>query len=130
MPYKDPQSERAKRSQIERNNRYREKHKEKYLESCRKSNAKRKEKMAEWHRTNANHYKNRTISNWKRIGVIYDDYDKLFEEYNKETHCWICNKEFDKRNNRHLDHDHATGEPRYICCRGCNTKVIADWDKS
>ena len=112
MPYADPHSERAKRSARERNQRYRENNREKYLESCRKKNAKRKEKIAEWHRTNANHYKNRTITNWKRIGVIYDNYEELFDIYNNETHCWICNKEFDKRINRHLDHDHDTGEVR------------------
>ena len=123
MPYADPHSERAKRSQRERNQRYRENNREKYLESCRKKNAKRKEKIAEWHRTNANHYKNRTITNWKRIGVIYDNYEELFDIYNNETQCWICKKEFDKRINRHLDHDHDTGDVRFICCRSCNLKL-------
>ena len=54
---------------------------------------------------------------------IDDDYDALFEVYKKETHCWICGKEYVKRNDRQLDHDHETGEPRYICCISCNCKL-------
>jgi DNA-directed RNA polymerase subunit RPC12/RpoP len=64
------------------------------------------------------------INNWKNIGIIDSDFDSLYKTYIKETHCWICGREFTNSRFRHLDHDHETGEPRYICCIKCNTKVL------
>ena len=109
MPYKDPHSERAKRSVSERCKRWREKH---------------KEAIKEYKQTSEVYYKGYIIYNWKRIGIIDTDYDLLFEVYKKETNCWICGKEFIKRLDKHLDHDHDTGEARYVCCCSCNCQVV------
>ena len=117
MPYKDPEKKK------ENNRRYYEKNKEKNKEKIKEYYQENKEKMKEYQKTSPVRYKSRTIYDWKRQGIIDDDYDALFEVYKKETHCWICRKEFDKRNNRHLDHDHETGQVRYICCRSCNSKL-------
>lgn len=103
---------------------YRERNKEKIAEREKQYYQENKEAKKEYYKNSPKHYKTTTINNWKRIGVIDDDYDKLFEIYNNQTHCWICRKEFDKRNNRHLDHDHDTGRVRYICCRSCNAKLV------
>ena len=127
MPYKDPYSERAIRSKKECQKRYREKHKEKDQQRHKKYREENKDKIRarqkEYEKTSPIYYKKYIICGWKQKGIIDDDYDLLFEVYKKETHCWLCGKEYVKRNDKHLDHDHGTGEPRYICCRSCNTKL-------
>ena len=64
------------------------------------------------------------INNWKQIGVKDADFTSLYNTYIKETHCWICGCEYSRPRQRHLDHDHKTGEVRYICCMTCNIKVL------
>ena len=123
MPYKDPHSERAIMSRKKAHKRYSERNKEKIAEKDKKYYQKNKDKIKEYQKTSPIFYKTKTIYSWKRQGIIDDDYDLLFEVYNKETHCWICGKEYVKRNDRQLDHDHETGEPRYICCISCNCKL-------
>ena len=61
------------------------------------------------------------INNWKVCGLIYDDYDDLFEVYRKTLNCQHCNKEFKNRQDRHMDHNHETGLFRKIVCHRCNT---------
>ena len=126
MPYKDPQSSAAKASNKRKSEKWKANNREKCLENYKKYNLEHKEEKAHYHKTNENHYKNRTISNWKRIGVIDGDYDLLFEVYDKETNCWICLEPFNKRINKHLDHDHHITDEnnvRYICCRSCNISL-------
>ena len=62
-----------------------------------------------------------TIYNWKRKGVIYDNYDELYEVYIKTMQCGHCKTEFTKNNCRCLDHDHTTGLFRKIVCNRCNS---------
>jgi len=61
-----------------------------------------------------------TIYNWKKSGLIYDNYDELYEVYIKIMECQHCNKAFKTSRDRCLDHDHETGLFRKIVCRGCN----------
>jgi len=61
-----------------------------------------------------------TIYNWKKSGLIYDDYDELYETYIKTMQCGHCQTEFTKKNCRCLDHDHTTGLFRKIICNRCN----------
>ena len=66
--------------------------------------------------------KYQTINNWKFSGVIYHDFDELYEVYIKTMNCWHCNKEFVSTRDRCLDHNHETGAFRAIVCQKCNCK--------
>ena len=61
------------------------------------------------------------IKCWKERGLIYHDYDDLFQVYIKTLNCQHCNKEFKNRQDRHMDHNHETGLFRKIVCHRCNT---------
>lgn len=61
-----------------------------------------------------------TIRKWKSRGLIYDDYDALYEIYINTTHCQHCENEFKDSFDRCMDHDHDTGLFRKIICRACN----------
>ena len=69
---------------------------------------------------NPNRHKSYTICNWKRSGVIYHDFDSLYEIYIKTMECGHCKKEFKNKIDRCLDHDHETGLFRKIVCHRCN----------
>jgi len=64
--------------------------------------------------------KSNTIYDWKRYGLICDDYNALYETYIETMECQHCKTEFKKSSDRCLDHDHETGLFRKIVCRGCN----------
>jgi len=66
------------------------------------------------------YHKTSTLNNWKRSGVIYHDFDELYELYIKTMNCWHCNKEFVSTIDRCLDHNHDTGAFRAIVCKRCN----------
>ena len=65
--------------------------------------------------------KSHTIKDWKSRGLIYDDYNELYEVYIKTMNCQHCNKEFKNTKDRCMDHDHSNGLFRKIVCRACNT---------
>ena len=67
------------------------------------------------------YHKNIMFNAWKRIGVIYHDFDELYEVYIKTMNCWHCNKEFTSTIDRCLDHNHETGAFRAIVCNKCNS---------
>ena len=64
--------------------------------------------------------KSQMIYNWKKSGLIYDDYDELYDVYINTMECQHCQTEFTEKNWRCLDHDHTTGLFRKIVCHRCN----------
>tara|TARA_R100000353_G_scaffold157111_2_gene116148 strand:+ start:1455 stop:1979 length:525 start_codon:yes stop_codon:yes gene_type:complete len=64
------------------------------------------------------------IGNWKQIGIVDSDFDLVYDTYINTKECMICGNKFKNSLDRHLDHDHETGEIRYICCRSCNIKIL------
>ena len=65
-------------------------------------------------------HKYNTIYDWKYIGVIHDNFDKLYDLYISTFNCQHCAKPFKNTRDRHLDHNHDTGEFRLIVCQKCN----------
>ena len=64
--------------------------------------------------------KNLVMNKWKLRGVK-DVNDEMYDKYINSTCCEVCNTEFKNSSDRCLDHNHTTGEFRYILCRSCNT---------
>ena len=120
------ENNKAKRKTYEKK-RY-ENNKEKLKENAKKYREKNKEKVKEYRQTPSGK-KSRRICKWKSCGVIYDDWDKLYEKYINTTNCELCEVELteDKRitkTTRCLDHDHYTGLFRNIVCWNCNLNIL------
>ena len=70
------------------------------------------------------------LNKWKFGGIIDPDIESVYDYFITQTHCWICDKEYNNNiimDYRCLDHDHdLIDEPniRYICCGYCNINVI------
>ena len=134
MPY-SLQEKRLRR--IEANRRYREKHKEKLAERNKKYNENNKEKKREYNKKNkearAEYYKTEngkrvyTISNWKKSGLIVEDYNIIYDRWLNSEKCEMCLCEYKMTKggylNKCLEHSHITGKFRSICCWSCNAKM-------
>jgi len=121
MPYKDPE----KRKECKK--RWAENNKQKVKESKRKYRENNKEKIYEKKQTPEAKKLSR-IYNWKKMGVINDNFDELYEKYIDTKFCELCSVELteDKKTTkttRCLDHCHETGEFRNIVCHSCNVKI-------
>tara|TARA_R110001606_G_scaffold89341_1_gene200771 strand:+ start:159 stop:515 length:357 start_codon:yes stop_codon:yes gene_type:complete len=68
------------------------------------------------------------ICDWRRSGIITDDYQFLYEWYNSIDNCLNCGIELINgpgvSNHKHLDHDHLTGEPCIVVCGYCNINIL------
>lgn len=68
------------------------------------------------------------ISEWKRSGLIVDDYDNIYNIWKNTIYCNKCNVELiedNKSPNRKcMEHNHKTGEFRGIVCNTCNTNML------
>tara|TARA_R110000822_G_scaffold188520_1_gene327643 strand:+ start:331 stop:705 length:375 start_codon:yes stop_codon:yes gene_type:complete len=51
-----------------------------------------------------------------------EDFEYIYNEYIRATNCDLCNNKFKSSRDRHLDHNHETGEIRNIVCNMCNLK--------
>ncbi len=104
---------------------YYEKNKDKRKEYNLANRDKIKERMKKWRQRDSSK-KTSKIEKWIARGVIDTDYSALYEAVLKETNCYICGNEFKDSFDRCLDHDHDTGEVRYIVCRDCNMFFLPD----
>ena len=102
----------------ERRKEYNKKYYKKHIE---KNKGKYKEYQKEYNKTPKGKKIN-TIKNWKRIGLIHDNYEELYDKYLNTTECNVCKYVFDNTNWRCLDHDHETGLFRQILCNSCNVQ--------
>jgi len=124
---------------------YRAKHKKRIAEKKKEYNEKNEEKRkiykkeyAENHKEYLKEYhkeynktpvgkKVKTISNWKRIGVICNDFDSLYCHYFNADRCDLCFVLFGKYGDgtgtfKCMDHCHSTGLFRNFLCNSCNVK--------
>jgi len=105
-------------------------HKNKEKEALRNKEyrANNKEKVALASKTYYDNNKEKArIQQWKRRGIIDDDFTSLNEVFKQQTHCWICLEEYSNKIRKCLDHDWEItddGNVRYICCHICNTTVV------
>jgi len=69
-------------------------------------------------------HKSNTKKNWKTKGLICseEELEEIYQRYIYSSHCEICEKIYETRDDRQMDHSHETGEFRNICCRSCNLR--------
>ena len=101
--------------------------KEKRAEYMKEYCQKNKEKKTEYDKLRRkNNYKKvikmETISNWKRNGLICEDFDKLYNYYLSIDECENCGIELNSGTGtkKCMDHSHETSEFRNILCMTCN----------
>jgi len=78
----------------------------------------------------SNAKKSRRISSWKSQGILFHDYNLLYEIYFKTTHCDECKCQltydrYMRNTTKCLDHDHSIiddNNVRNILCHCCNNK--------
>ena len=68
--------------------------------------------------------KSEYIKNWKKRGVISNNFNKLYENYIKNNECELCKVKYSDKNKTCLDHCHLTGEFRNYICSSCNSKRL------
>ncbi len=109
MPYKDPE----KKKEYDRE--YRLKNIEKI-----------KEYEREYRKTPSGK-KSNAIRKWRHRGIIFYDYDLLYDIYTHTTHCDECECLLNQcdRSRKCVDHDHSITDDenvRNILCLSCNVE--------
>ena len=93
------------------------------------SREKHKERKIKWNLDNPNKIK---IYSWKQHGIIWDDYDIIYDLYINATNCDYCSKEFKNSLDKCCDHDHHITDANNIrgfICRDCNfNDVLKGYD--
>ncbi len=71
--------------------------------------------------------KKSVISDWKFHGLI-GDFEAIYQRYITTTHCELCGhlltKEKKGGRQKHMDHNHETGEFRNVVCQKCNHQKL------
>ncbi len=83
-----------------------------------------KENSKKWGLDNPNKI---IIARWKWRGIIWDDYDIIYDLYINATNCDYCSKEFKNSLDKCCDHDHDITDANNIrgfLCRVCNIKDV------
>ena len=101
-------------------------HKQKSREWYLKNIDTRKEQIKKYDRTPEG-MKSRRISSWKYQGIIFPDYDLLYQHWELTSHCDECRVFLEGcgNNKKCCDHDHSITDRdnfRNILCNRCNVK--------
>jgi len=84
---------------------------------------KNKEKVIEYRKqyskTNKKIIKEYSLKN--TYGITVEQHKQMFVSQNGR--CAICNKQFIKSKDIHIDHNHITGQIRQLLCSHCNTAI-------
>ena len=77
----------------------------------------------EWRKTPKGK-KSTIISQWKFRGLI-GDYHKIYDKYLNTHKCEKCDITLEGRGNNKkcMDHNHTSGEFRFVLCQSCNMKT-------
>jgi hypothetical protein len=71
------------------------------------------------YRDSANGKKVTHICQWKNKGLI-DDYDKVYDRYDKAPCCELCGVIFSSEVRKNMEHSHVTKLFRNVVCTKCN----------
>lgn len=85
-----------------------------------------KQYHSQYHKTKKGQ-KVKTIGQWKHRGInCNDEWEEVYEWWLNCKSCDICDKVFDKRQNKCVDHDHTLEgyNVRGILCRTCNNILL------
>ena len=72
-------------------------------------------------------HKRHSILNWRRVGMVADNWEEVYDYYIMATNCEYCDVELSggrSNKGKNLDHDHTTGEIRGILCKVCNLRDV------
>ena len=136
--------EERKQRKRESDKKWREKNKELKNQIQKKYYQKNKEKFKQYREKSKEYQKNYYKENsydknpkkylkscWKSAGVKFTDeeFESIWKEYTTQTHCEFCYTELnnnDYQTKKCLDHDHETGQFRFILCFVCNITRQSD----
>ena len=82
------------------------------------------EKQKEYYKQSKKAKKRSRICNWKKIGLICEDYDQVYQLWSDSTHCDTCGSQYTKQNPKNMEHCHKTGAFRGIVCHQCNNNML------
>ena len=143
MPCKDPQKakeckrqwylknkEKLKQQRKQNIVKYKQYQKQWYDKNKEKQLEKNKEYQQEYQKQSQHTEKEKKrcrIKNWKKQGIIFHDYNLLYDIYLQTTHCDECKCLLNQcgKSRKCCDHDHSITDDnnvRNILCHSCNRK--------
>ena len=104
----------------------REKILQKQKEYAKKNKEKKREYVKKYQQTDQGK-KSLRIAQWKHYGIIFHDWELLYEIYLQTTHCDECKCLLNQceKSRKCIDHDHTITDDnnvRNILCCSCNIK--------